>query len=110
MINLLVDEAYAFDYLSILQVKKNNNCKNNYDQVCEHLQLQVPNIDQILASQEYQNMIKANQITFQLVDDVRYNKQDVTAKQVDDANMFRYQCKCELQSKFFKNKVTESKT
>lgn len=110
MINLLVDEGYAFDYLSILQVKQNNNCRNNYEQVYQSIMSQIPNMSQILESQEYQQMIQANQLTFELVDKARYGDNQITAKQVDEANMLRYNCKCKLQQRFFNTEVTESKT
>lgn len=112
MINLKVDEAYAFDYLSILNVKKNIN-PDHIDtwQNCFwdlEKQLGKSKMSEIVHSIEYQNMIEANQITFDAVERARYGS--ITAKEVDEANMLRYKRKLELQSKFFNSKLTEHKT
>jgi hypothetical protein len=112
MINLLVDEAYAFDYLSILEVKKNlsldpqkqkafADCKN-------FLSLQLSNFYEIYSSDEYHDLYDINKKTFDLVDLAR-NNGNVTAKQVDDANMERFYRKRDLQSKFFSSQLVESK-
>lgn len=112
MINLLVDEAYAFDYLSILNVKKNINPESqlNWENCFSHMekQLGAEKMSQIIHSKEYQNMIEANQITFDAVEKARYGS--ITAKEVDDANMLRYKKKCELQKKFFNSNMKEIKT
>ena len=65
-------------------------------------------MSEIIRSKEYQNMIEANQITFNAVEKARY--ESITAKEVDEANMLRYKRKLELQKKFFDNIVTETKT
>jgi len=112
MINLSVDEAYAFDYLSILHVKKELNSKltNNWQYCFSSIENQVGKdlINIIINSNEYSNMIKANQITFDAVEKARYGS--ITAKEVDEANMLRYKRKLELQAKFFNNELSESKT
>ena len=40
MINLKVDEAYAFDYLSILDIKKdmNKDCNNNWQRCYTYIE------------------------------------------------------------------------
>jgi len=63
---------------------------------------------EIIHSKEYQHMIQANQITFDAVEKARYGS--ITAKEVDDANMLRYNKKCELQKKFFNSKIKEFKS
>jgi hypothetical protein len=112
MITLKVDEAYAFDYLSILHVKKelNSQLTPTWQDCLTHIEQQVSSdlMNQILASDEYKNMIEANQITFNAVEKARYGS--ITAKEVDEANMLRYKRKLELQAKFFNNKLTEIKT
>ena len=112
MINLLVDEAYAFDYLSILHVKKEFNPKvvDNWRKCFLHLEEQVSKdlMDKIINSEEYLNMIEANKITFNAVEQARYG--NITAKKVDEANMLRYKRKLELQNRFFNNILTEVKT
>lgn len=112
MINLSVDEAYAFDYLSILHVKKeiNPNSTDNWDKCYDYIQGQISEelMDKIMNSKEYFNMIDANRITFNAVEQARYGS--ITAKQVDEANMLRYKRKLEFQAEFFNNKLTEIKT
>jgi hypothetical protein len=112
MINLQVDEAYAFDYLSIMEVKKNlapsEERVNGYDQCLDFMRKQLPTVNEILHSEEYKNLYQSNVHTFNLVDKAR-NSGDVTAKEVDDANMERFYCKRALQGKFFSNSLVESK-
>jgi len=112
MINLEVDEAYAFDYLSILQVK-NNLFPSEYKTVAfekcsSFLKKQLENYDFIISSEEYKNLYEINKVTFDLVDQVR-NNIPITAKSVDDANMERYYCKLALQKKHFSNELVEQK-
>lgn len=114
MINLNVDEGYAFDYLSILEVKKNlypsKSKKETYQNCFNFLRQQLtPELfDNILLSKEYHSLYKANKKTFDLVDMAR-NNGPVTAKEVDDSNMERFFCKQKLQNKFFDGKLTEEK-
>jgi hypothetical protein len=112
MINLSVDEAYAFDYLSILHVKKELNSKLTltWEACFSHIEKQVSSdlMNKVVNSDEYKNMIEANQITFNAVEKARYGS--ITAKEVDEANMLRYKRKLELQARFFNNKLTEIKT
>ena len=112
MINLLVDEAYAFDYLSILHIKKNINpqSQSNWENCLSYIQNQLgkEKMAQIINSKEYLNMIEANQITFDAVEKARYGS--ITAKEVDDANMLRYNIKCQLQKVFFDSNMKEMKT
>ena len=114
MINLQVDEGYAFDYLSILEVKR-NLCPSEsklltYRECADFLrnQLGYKLFDEILLSKEYAELYKANEKTFYLVDAAR-NNCNVTAKQVDDANMERFFCKQKLQNKFFEGILREEK-
>jgi hypothetical protein len=112
MINLYVDEGYAFDFLSILQIKKNKSIQSmkNWQDCFDHLKSQLPNdlFNSIIYSQEYSCMIEINQKTFDAVEKARYG--EITAKEVDNANMERYHVKNKLQNKFFNNKPTEEKT
>jgi hypothetical protein len=113
MLNLKVDEAYAFDYLSILEIKKNktknnfNNWINCFNDLKNQLDHQL--FDEIIKSEEYKCMIAANSNTFDAVEKARYGQ--ISAKEVDDYNMKRYKVKIKLQNKFFPTKkVTETKT
>jgi hypothetical protein len=112
MINLLVDECYAFDYLAILEVKKNKNAKNlhNWQQCKNHLELQLITLfDTIINSEEYKKLYEANEKTFDAVEKARYDL--ISAKEVDDCNGKRFIAKKELQEKFFPDsRITERKT
>jgi hypothetical protein len=68
MLLISVDESYAFDYLSILYVKKNINPKANETYLeCEQFirnQLSKEQWNNIINSEEYLNLIKTNQDLF----------------------------------------------
>lgn len=114
MINLLVDECYAFDYLSILQVKRNlDQSKNSeqWKQCYEYLKSQLGDekFTEIIQSLEYNNLYKSNLLTFDAVEKARSGGQ-ITAKEVDDCNMNRFNCKTKLQQRFFpETKLVEKK-
>ena len=115
MISLIVDEAYAFDYLSILEVKKEKlpNSKNldAFDICAKHIRNQTGEqlFYEIINSPEYNLLFKANEETFEAVEKARYGS--ISAKKVDDLNMNRYNKKIALQKKFFPNSILkETKT
>lgn len=111
MVNILVDEGYAFDYLSILDVKrkKNTECEQSWSNCYNYLknQFDIDKWSTMINSREYKNMIVANELTFDAVDQAKYNK--VTAKYVDDCNYERYLAKKKFQDKFFNTKLSETK-
>lgn len=113
MINLNVDEAYAFDYLSILDIKKelNSNCFNSWSNCYSFIENQIGQIkmNEIINSDQYKNMLKTNQLTFNAVEKARCGGK-ITAKEVDEINMIRHKRKLDLQAKFFDNNLTEHKT
>ena len=112
MINIHVDEGYAFDFLSILEIKKNKSIQSmkNWESCFDYLKAQLPNdiFNLLINSQEYSAMIAINKKTFDAVEQARYGQ--ITAKEVDNVNMERYYAKINLQNKFFSNKTTEEKT
>lgn len=113
MINLSVDEAYAFDYLAILEIKKDLSplAQQTWISCQEYLKQQLDSLlwQSIIESPEYQYLIHINQEVFLAVDAARYG--DISAKEVDDKNMQRYYAKKALQEKFFPSKtLTEYKT
>lgn len=115
MINLSVDEAFAFDYLSILHLKVLNDLGNQdkfntYVNCAENLvnELGHEPFQQIIQSNEYKSLHKANEDTFQAVDKARYGS--ITAKEVDECNMLRFKAKQALQKRFFIVGLAESKT
>lgn len=111
MINLLVDEAYAFDYLSILEIKKNISLANDRSwSICySYLQSQfdTEKWQSMINSDEYKKMIEANTLTFEAVDKAKKNQ--VAARDVDFCNYKRYVAKQKFQIKFFKIDVSEIK-
>jgi hypothetical protein len=111
MLALLVDEGYAFDYLSILEVKKNikPEIKNNWLLCFSFLEQQLGKnkMQEIINSSEYKDLIQANQMTFEAVNKAKKNL--ISAKEVDDFNLLRYKNKILLQNKFFINYTSEIK-
>jgi hypothetical protein len=111
MINICVDEAYAFDFLSILEIKKNHSdqAMQSWHNCFNYLKAQLPNnlFALIINSQEYRDMVDANKKTFDAVELARNNK--ITSKELDKTNFVRYQMKINLQNKFFSNRITEFK-
>jgi len=110
MINLNVDEAYAFDYLSILEIKKEKSSNNTQWLDCWlYLQNQFESEKwlSMIHSEEYKNMIKANLLTFDAVDKAKNN--EVTAQHVDYCNYQRHIAKQNFQKKFFTSDLSELK-
>jgi hypothetical protein len=111
MINILVDEAYAFDYLSILDIKKNKT-PSGYNAwltcyTCLEKQFDSNKWLSMIHSQEYSDMITANLFTFEAVEKAKDNK--VSAKYVDECNYQRYIAKQNFQRKFFNSDLSEKK-
>ena len=116
MIKISLDEAYVFDILSIYQVKINNfagekllTTKQAMIDLTHEIIEQIGQLkfDDIISSDEYKNLVSANQCVFDLVDIVKQD--DGLAKKTDDANYERYLKKIELQKKFFENDLKEMK-
>jgi hypothetical protein len=111
MISLQVDEAYAFDYLSILEVKKQKSSSaiETWSKCYIHLQIQFDSEKWffMVNSEEYKNMIEANKLTFDAVDKAKNN--EVTAQYVDYCNYQRHTAKQNFQKKFFNNNLSEIK-
>lgn len=111
MIFLPVDEAYAFDYLSILHIKfvKGGITKDTFQIAEEHISRQVGDYRylKIIGSKEYRDLVDANIETFEAVDKAKTN--EVTAKYVDDCNYKRMVCKRKLHEKFFGGNLMEQK-
>lgn len=116
MIKVSLDEAYVFDMLAILDVKKQLFSSEKLDSVLsaraiivEEICNQIGNdkFQEIISSDEYLNLIEANNLVFNLVDQTKL--EGGLAKQVDDANYNRYLKKQKLQNKFFTTKMKEVK-
>ena len=107
-ITIPVDYGYAFDFLSIYEVKLNKvdgaplyqNIKN-FTEANHHIKDQIgeQKFFEIIESQEYLDLVKANQELFELVDLAKTDA--VKASIVDDGVYKRFLCKRKLQEKFF---------
>jgi len=111
MIKITVDEAYAFDYYSILHLKYNNGylpletlqiAKND---LIENLGVEF--VETILSSPKYKDVYEANKLTFDAVDKAKDDS--VPASYVDKCNYQRMLAKKELQLKFFNTNLSEIK-
>ena len=113
MISIIVDEAYAFDYLSILEVKTTKLRKGFREfRDCEHIimaQIGHEKFNTVRASDEYRALLQANFVVFNLVERLKTDP-SVTAFEVDDGNHLRYLCKKRLQAAFFTTTLKETKT
>lgn len=116
MIKISLDEAYVFDILSIFQVKINSFTGEKLEttllamsDLIEEIieQLGQEKYNDIIASQEYLEMVQANKKVFDLVDIVKND--NGLAKETDNANHERYLKKIALQNKFFNNDLREVK-
>lgn len=107
MITIPVDEAYAFDYLSILMVKGQYG---QYGECLDHLKSQLGNIClMVVKSPEYERILSVNSRIFQEVECMR-SGYHISPETLDRLNLDRWKAKEILQSKFFDNRLTETKT
>lgn len=116
MIKISLDEAYVFDILSIFQVKVSKFTGEKLLKTLESMsdlkeeiiaQIGTDLFDRIVSSKVYNNLLKANENVFDLVD--KAANSDGLAKMVDEANHERYIYKQNLQTLFFNTDITEVK-
>ena len=115
MINLQVDESYAFDFLSILEVKlmyaneKQEHAQKSFNFYSNLIAEQVGDslFDEIRESVEYKKLKESNQILFETIDNCKKYKMDAVI--IDKLNYRRFQLKTELQKKFFNKSTNEFK-
>lgn len=113
-VNLYVDLAYAFDFLSILQVKadqlQDDISLNNFNYQKDYIEKQVkpPLFKKIIDSKEYENLYSINKNLWDSINLIKTKK--ITAKYIDDLNYQRWIIKNKLQKRFFKTKTSEQKT
>lgn len=113
MIKISIDEAAAFDILSILEVKTSKNhdkkFRNLYLKLLKEIKDQIGNLktNEILKSKDYQDLLRANENVFELVDLAKKNR--VSAKDMDLANYKRFVLKTAIQQKYFNKNLTETK-
>jgi hypothetical protein len=120
MVTISVDEGYAFDILTIFQVKI-ANCIDpskiaasqlGFNRLFDELyhQLGYEKVTEIITSQEYRDLYDENCKTFLLVDKIRSSEEVSIGKDIDNTNLTRFDCKRRLQSKFFNSLMVETKT
>jgi hypothetical protein len=111
MIKITVDEAYAFDYYSILELKNQNGSQVDHiinvikSDLTEQIGLEKFNL--IIESEEYSRLYDSNKKTFEAVDKAKTD--EVLASYVDECNYLRMTHKRELQNKFFSSSLSEIK-
>ena len=120
MVTISVDEGYAFDILSIFQVKIHNctdpvkleTSKRGFSMLYDELKAQLgqDKLSEIINSKEYDDLYAENQTTFVLVDAIRSSNEVSIGKDIDKTNLERFDCKRRLQSKFFHSHMVETKT
>jgi len=114
MINLAVSEAYAFDYLAILQIKCEIDPKKNFGNYAACVTRVIDELgdnelwNRVMNSIQYKKLYEANRKTFEAVEDAK--EDGVLASYVDKCNYERYLAKKALQEKFFpEEKLNEKK-
>ena len=115
MIKFKVEEAWAIDSLSVLEIKldkfpENPIVRNNYYNFYDNLETQFGQrkFRDIISSFEYEDLKNVNLLNFDAVDKARANG-DITAKAVDLLNLERHRCKQVIQKKFFLEELREYK-
>lgn len=111
MILLPVSEAYAYDYLAILEVKRESGLpvQNEIRKVQHFLREQCDNFAKVKASPEYAELIKVNKDTFDAIE--LAHKDMITSSEVQRRNMARFHAKRALQQAFWPNEeLSEQKS
>jgi hypothetical protein len=123
MIKVTIDEASAFDMLSILEIKlmgeykidnaKKKKLNENYELLKGELieEIGEDKFNEILDSEEYRLLLASNNIVFKMIDKVKESKarETQTSKIVQSMNDDRFRWKGNLQNAFFNNKLIEQK-
>jgi hypothetical protein len=116
MIKVSLDEGYIFDMVAILEIKSKiftgeklqKALDSLYDMVDEIVeQIGKDKFNQIINSNEYQNLFQANKQVFDLIDKAKSS--EGLSKETDDANYERYLRKIDLHKKFFNDNILEVK-
>lgn len=117
MIRISLDEAYVFDLLSILDLKKTKSQNlldaqkhiDNYNLLYQEIASQISSqkIEKIINSLEYKELLEINNKVFELVE--LGKQKEGLAKITVKANYERFILKNKLQEKFFINPLKETK-
>ena len=115
MINISVDEAQAFDCLTILLVKEAriHTAQTHKDSIScfDSIRQQIGGVllEEVLASEEYIGLFDVNSRLFDVLERVR-SEEKIDAKVVDGLNLDRWKLKKQLQKRFFGSDISEVKT
>ena len=115
MVIIKVDEGYAFDFLSIIEVKKIKKL-HKADQQYEFYSKSIKNqldeklFDKIIKSSDYNLLLKSNTIIYDTLEEIRLDNSKIPAKVIDNLNTDRYSAKILLQKKFFNVNIMELKS
>lgn len=110
MIYLGVDEGYAFDFLSILEVKMSKNYDDdrhriNFERCVKNITNQIGGdfFCRIIESVEYKALLNSNIKTYEAVEMAKNDV--VSASYVDRCNYERFLCKRRLMEVYFNCEV-----
>ena len=113
MINIIVDEGYAFDLLSILKIKsdfypnKNLDTYNNLFDLFKS-QLGIEKFNTIIESNFYLELLIENQKMWNIINQIN-NGLKIDGVEINTINSSRHEKKRNLQKHFFNNELTENK-
>lgn len=113
MINIIVDEGYAFDLLSILKIKsdfypdKNLDTYNNLFDLIKS-QIGIEKFNTIIESNFYLELLIENQKMWNIINEIN-NGLKIDGVEINTINSSRYEKKRNLQKHFFDNELTENK-
>jgi hypothetical protein len=113
MINVPVDEAYAFDMLSIMEIKaqKSPDTADGFKKFLSVIRAQLGDelTTDIRISKPYIDLLEANGLVFDLVERMDQGS-EVSGNLVHSLNMKRFHAKRQLQFVFFGQELAERKT
>jgi hypothetical protein len=113
MLNLPVDEAYAFDYLAILLVKGAHGLDTQHEhEGCRRQlahQMEWRQFAGVCASEEFHALVRVNEALYQACERLR-SGHPVTTAEMDRLNLQRWEAKQLLQRLWFASPLQELKT
>ncbi len=111
MIQISVDEAFAYDLLSILSVKSEAKpeVRPDWDRLAAEIARQVPQHSRIMV-EGYPMLWAVNSAVFHRIDDLKKSDDPIDAREIDALNYRRFEIKQMLQKEFFPDSpLTEQK-
>jgi hypothetical protein len=116
MININIDEAVAFDMLSIAAVKADRTndefALTSYSNFCDQIKSVIGSkkFEDLLKSEKYLALYQVNSEIWDMVDWIKKTcKKNDPALLIDSLNYDRWKLKKELQKMWFNTEITETK-